>query len=688
MVLGKELVAKRLLFFSFVLPFFFYLMTACPSVYLGDSGELTAAAFSLGIPHNSGYPLYCLLGKVFCLLPVGNVGFRMNLMSCFFSAAAVSLMVFFILRMTDSRIASLSVGLATAFLPVFWGQAVNAEVYSLHVFLVILLITLLKWWDESREDHRLLLFVLMTGLSFGNHMQTVMLAPGVFFILFSGDRKAICQPKRFLFITVFFVSALLIYIYLPVRTEADAAVHWGDPDSLDRFIAHVTGKSHRAGYVLNMSPTEYLERAKDSIYVLFSQFSVLLAIAFWGWLKMESIRWKAFFSIVIISDLAYTVFLNTISLEVTPFNLSVVLVCTILAGLGVDRIVRSIDLFREVGFWVGPTVRAACFSIPAVLLIGGFHLCDQGHNYTAYEHAQNVFRTPKAGDILFLEGDNHFFPVLYGRVVEHAREDVILFDRQGIIYPAHYFGEAPAVFCGKWEGLRVILEEQTIRKNEPGTVHYVVFDPESVIIPDGFKLIPDGLLHRVVMEGRNSVYKLSNIWRYYTTESFSDLSGKDFLHRQLIGHYYFRLGRYLVMSNDVENGLRKIRDASEFARDDYGLHFMIGMFLADRELFDEARIELERAQLTAKEPSAAQNNWGYYYYKKGEYAKAVEAFQGATKGCADNFRYWRNLGHALYMSGKTLGAENAFRRSLALNQNQAEVREFMNARGLGVPSGP
>ncbi len=151
MGLGKKLIAKQVLLPSFILPFSFYLMTTCPSVYLGDSGELTAAAFSIGIPHNSGYPLYCLVGKFFCLLPIGNIGFRMNLMSCFFSAAAVCLVVAFVLRLTASRIAALTAGLALAFTPLLWSQATCAEVYSLHAFLVILMITLLRWWDESQR---------------------------------------------------------------------------------------------------------------------------------------------------------------------------------------------------------------------------------------------------------------------------------------------------------------------------------------------------------------------------------------------------------------------------------------------------------------------------------------------------------------------------------------------------------
>ena len=140
---------------------------------------------------------------------------------------------------------------------------------------------------KAREQYRLLLFVLVTGLSFGNHMQTMMLAPAVFFIILSGDRKALLDLRRFLYITIFFVSALLIYIYLPIRTGAGAAMHWGTPDSLDRFIAHVTAQSHRSGYVLNMSITDYLVRLQASIRTVVSQFNVLLVDSILGMAENE-----------------------------------------------------------------------------------------------------------------------------------------------------------------------------------------------------------------------------------------------------------------------------------------------------------------------------------------------------------------------------------------------------------------
>lgn len=41
-----------------------YLHTLTPTVGLHDSGDMITAAYVLGIPHPTGYPLYCLLGKL------------------------------------------------------------------------------------------------------------------------------------------------------------------------------------------------------------------------------------------------------------------------------------------------------------------------------------------------------------------------------------------------------------------------------------------------------------------------------------------------------------------------------------------------------------------------------------------------------------------------------------------------
>jgi len=389
-------------FILIIISFGVYLSTICPTVYLGDSGEITAAAFSLGIPHNSGYPLYALLGKLFCLIPIGNVGFRMNLMSTFFSVLTVWLVYSFILRITASSLSALAGSLILAFIPILWSQTVCAEVYPLHIFFFALLIRLLFWWDEKKYLYQLVLLAFVTGISFGNHMQTVMLAPAVLFIIVSGDKKTLFNLKHILILSVFFVLALSIYLYLPIRTDAGAAIHWGDPNTLDRFLEHVTARAHREGYVLTMSPSEYLLRVKETFWIVGSQFGVLLLLAIWGFLKWPSIRWRIFFVAVIIFDFIYTIFLNTISLQITVFALPTCIVLAILTGMGISKVLKITRFSLNVNPTISKILKIGCLIVPGLQFILNFSLCDQSRNYTAYEHALNIFRTVDNGSTLFI----------------------------------------------------------------------------------------------------------------------------------------------------------------------------------------------------------------------------------------------------------------------------------------------
>lgn len=55
---------------SFVCLMALYVWTLAPSVMGGDSGELTAAALTGGVPHPPGYPLFALLARLFAALPL------------------------------------------------------------------------------------------------------------------------------------------------------------------------------------------------------------------------------------------------------------------------------------------------------------------------------------------------------------------------------------------------------------------------------------------------------------------------------------------------------------------------------------------------------------------------------------------------------------------------------------------
>ena len=57
----------------FVVVLLALMATTCPVVYVGDTGEVVAASYSLGIAHPPGYPIYTTLGHIFSYLPYQGV---------------------------------------------------------------------------------------------------------------------------------------------------------------------------------------------------------------------------------------------------------------------------------------------------------------------------------------------------------------------------------------------------------------------------------------------------------------------------------------------------------------------------------------------------------------------------------------------------------------------------------------
>ncbi|OQX66080.1 MAG: hypothetical protein B5M55_01345 [Desulfococcus sp. 4484_242] len=657
-----------------------YLFSTSPVVYLGDSGELTAAAFCLGIPHNSGYPLYSLIGKIFCLIPIGNVGFRLNLMSAFFSALAVLLVCEIILSFTRNACCA-AVGAAyLAFTPLFWSQTVSAEVYPLHLFCLCLMIRLMWEWDQTRSFNYLLLFVFVTGLSFGNHMQTVMLAVPVLYFIISGDKQAIFAWRHFAAITLCFILPLTLYLYLPIRTQAGAAIHWGDPDTLERFLAHVTATAHRSAYVFSKGPAQYLERLIEALKVIVTQYGVLLLVSFWGWIRLGLVRWQVLFLGIILFDLFYTVFLNIISFEITPFTLPSSVVLAILVGIGLHHLLEWVRSQQNVGQKIKEGVVAAVCAIPAFGLITNYRSCDQSRNYIAYEHAVNVFRTVPRGGTLFLDGDNNVFPVAYGRIVEGMGNGISLYDRHNVIFKWR-LPTYPFIFAGTWNELESSVIQEIIHSQSRSGVYFAAMNAYAISIPPDYRLVPCGILRKVVPE-QGIVGCPAGIWDYYATEGYQDDFNRDYMNREATSRYYFTKGESLWLSGRRNKAMSLFNLASRIGYNDTSIHSDLGVFFTDQGLFEYAGKELEKALIYYDDLSGIYNNWGYFYHKRGDYLKAIASFKKAIELCPQNHAYHNNLAFTFYEMGEKKEARERFQRSLAINQNQPAIKEFMRKHGM------
>ncbi|MFB3896495.1 MAG: DUF2723 domain-containing protein, partial [bacterium] len=160
-----------------------YLLTLCPTVYVGDSGELTAAAYTLGIAHPPGYPLLCLAGKIFTWIPLGDIAYRINLLSAVFATSTVVLLYLLLLKIIQNRIIASVGSLIFAFSHTFWNNAnIGKSSYAINAFFtVVILLTLYQWSEikvnrkkedaNSPDDSARYLYLsgLFFGLGLANH---------------------------------------------------------------------------------------------------------------------------------------------------------------------------------------------------------------------------------------------------------------------------------------------------------------------------------------------------------------------------------------------------------------------------------------------------------------------------------------------------------------------------------------
>jgi hypothetical protein len=175
------------------LVFALYLATLAPSAALWDAGEYVAAACGLGIPHPPGNPLFVLIGRVTCLLPIApNQAMRLNVLTA--AATAISAGLWFLVaervatrwlperwrQIVAAALAAL-IG-ATAF--TVWNQAVVSEkVYTLALLGIAIVSWLtLRWLDDPDApgaDRKLVLAAYLLGLGYANHMIGIIAAPAL-----------------------------------------------------------------------------------------------------------------------------------------------------------------------------------------------------------------------------------------------------------------------------------------------------------------------------------------------------------------------------------------------------------------------------------------------------------------------------------------------------------------------------
>lgn len=241
-----------------------YLRTLYPGlVGDGDTPKFQYVGAILGTPHNPGYPLYVLLSHLVSRLPFGELAWRVNLLSAVCAALAVALLVLALRRLGVARAPACAAALACGFGPVFWSQAILAEVYALAAaLLAAVLAAMLRWGasGEPRPAGRLLLAIGLVGLALGHHLTIVCVAPALVAYALAVDRRAALRPRVVLGGALLLALGLCQYLLILVRTRQGAAYLGSRATNLGELFDVVRGAQFAARLFAFDARTVVVER--------------------------------------------------------------------------------------------------------------------------------------------------------------------------------------------------------------------------------------------------------------------------------------------------------------------------------------------------------------------------------------------------------------------------------------------
>ncbi len=317
-----------------------YVQTLLPSVGWGDIARFQYVAQVWGVPHRFGYPLYVALSRLFGYLPMGDVAYRINLMSAVFAALAAVTVCLIVLRLADDWVAGASAGLSFAFSRALWGQAVVAEVYALNAFLIGAVVLVLLAWHQTRRPALLYLGIGLYALSFGNHMTVVTLVPAVIYLLLATDYRVLLRPKQMATLVGLVLLGALQYLYVIIRAQQQPLLNELGPFSWRGWFHWMT-RSRFPGQFFGFGLGDQADRLRIYLELLEKQFFrwgyILGFLGAWERLKAEL---KSFVFLALVALGIYVFGMNYGGITFRIYLIPSYLIFAVFLGCGLSALRR------------------------------------------------------------------------------------------------------------------------------------------------------------------------------------------------------------------------------------------------------------------------------------------------------------------------------------------------------------
>lgn len=651
------------------LAFALYAWAAPAGLYWLDSGELATASAQLGVAHATGFPVYMVLAKLAALVPVGEIAFRVALVSAACAALAVAWTMRLVLALAGEDeggadlAGALAAGVTLAASLTFARQASVVEVYAPTAALIAG--ALLLFWRVARgADARVgLSLALLCGLGMAVHgsFRLLLAIPVVALFalrLYRGARWPLVAP------TLVLIAAVGAHLYLPLRSVAEPSgvVDWGHPATLESAWQHANATGLRAAFsdrMLSTEPDVFTTDARAFFELVADHLGpICLFAAMVGFVllvRTRQRRWGALaLAVVAAGDALYAVWINPMGTPDLQNGVPLALATCALAGIAVAALARLagrgavfVGAFAALAMAAGP----AWLSAPALASSRGDgpgHLADA------------VLAAAPPGALVLSTGDSLSSALLYRSVVEGARPDVAPLVRQ--LLPDGARTDAALARAG--------IDELALGGRRP--VLWELGDDE---LPA--KLAVTGLVGPVALLAPKASARPVDPEAAARQLAALHPDAGDRIARRHHAHALTSLGRLAYGRGDLDAAGRLFSAALERAPRHAEALVNLGVVHAGRGAIAEAVRLTEAALAVAPNRVRALVNAGRYRFELGDTAAARAHAERAVRVAPRDASAWRLAGLLDARTGNPERARRRLERALALDPDDPATRRAL-----------
>ncbi|MDD5687145.1 MAG: DUF2723 domain-containing protein [Elusimicrobia bacterium] len=626
-----------------------YLITLCPTVYVGDSGEFATAAYTLGITHPPGYPLYVLLGKIFTfIIPYGNIAYRLNIMSAVFGALTCGIVYLVMKQLISSSSASLFryptipqshnptflfaclPALFLAFSKTFWSQSVIAKggIYTLTSFFIVLLI-----YISVLKNKNIYLFSFIAGLSIAGHYISGLLLIA-FLVFYWKNLFGKNKPFANIIICIFFILlALTILVSMPVRSLENPLMNQGNTGTLHNFIAHIRRvqyKSYEFGQKVTFSTKllfikHYFKLAGEQFTYYMLPFVLFGLIKFYKSCKKICILTVGLF---LLNGLGLIFILR---FQFNPQQTSVVevyylpayTVMAIWLGIGFFYFFRiftfnkfkkstplpvlSLDKTRgEPSEYLKLSLFSCLLILPVIM---NFNYNSKRNNFVAYDYSSNIIKSLPKNSHFFSSGDNQMFLLSYQQWCLKKRLDVSFYTDTGLLFKNVYGDDFFQLTKEQKQERREYVQRELLKQARPicfslGSSFSNLRDVKSDI---------SGIIYKA--KPLNVNYDL---WQVYVTRGIDNKNYlSEYLLRDVSSQYHYFLAEKYYKDKKNDEMLKEYDKAGQNGGDVEWVYNNIGISLKEKGFIEEAIVRYRKGIEINPYDENIRNNLAFIYLTRG-----------------------------------------------------------------------